>query len=178
MTPRLERLRSAIINVPDFPKPGIIFKDITPLFSDSSLFQDLISELASPIQGLDFNTFVAVESRGFILGAALAQKLNKGLVLVRKKNKLPRERFTQSYQLEYGIDTLEMHKGDLKKGQKTILIDDVLATGGTALAAAQLIQSSDTELTAYLFLIELEFLNGREKILSMGTTLAHSLIRY
>ena len=174
MKSRLENIRSAIIDVPNYPKPGIVFKDITPLFSNASLFQDLISELASAVSNLEFHTFVAVESRGFILGSALAHHLKKGMVLVRKKNKLPRERISQSYALEYGTDILEMHKGDLKPGQKTIVIDDILATGGTARATAELIEQSRAQTAAFLFLMELEFLRGKENLQSP----VYSLLRY
>lgn len=157
-------LESALRVVPNFPKEGIEFLDISPLLEDPELFDQLISQLAEKCKSYDFDKIVAIESRGFILGAALALKIKKGFAMVRKKGKLPGETISQTYDLEYGTDTIEMLPTSLNKGEKVLVLDDVLATGGTAAAACDLVKKLGGDIQATLFFVELSFLNGREKI--------------
>jgi adenine phosphoribosyltransferase len=168
-------LRPWIQDVPDFPKSGIVFKDITPLLQNPSAFRELIDQSTQVLQGLDFDSIAAIESRGFIFGAALAQRLNKGLILVRKPGKLPRETWRESYQLEYGEDALEIHRDACAPGQRILLVDDVLATGGTMKAAQTLVQKAGAEVAAVFVVIELSFLKGRDLLKPVG---CQSLIAY
>lgn len=163
-----------IRDIPDFPKPGIVFKDITPLLADGEAFAAVIDELADCI-GDDVDAIVGIESRGFIFGAALAQRLGMGLITVRKPGKLPAEVLSIEYELEYGVDRLEIHRDALTEGHRVVVVDDLLATGGTAAATVQLIRNLGAEVDACLFVIELGFLNGREAL--SGTT-THSLLNY
>ncbi len=165
-------LEKALRVVPDFPKPGIEFLDISPLLENPAHFKSLILELAEASQQFEFSKIVAIESRGFILGSALGLYLEKGFVMVRKKGKLPGETVQQTYDLEYGTDTIEMLPTSLEKGEKVLVLDDVLATGGTAAAACQLIEKIGAEVSGCLFFVELDFLKGREKL----STPTHSLI--
>lgn len=171
----LEKIKAAIRDVPDFPKPGIIFKDITPLLGDARLFSSTLDILAERARSYDADVIVGIESRGFIFGAALADRLNIGFVPVRKPGKLPYKTFSEEYALEYGTDSLEMHVDALKEHNKAIIVDDLLATGGTALATARLVEKCGGTVQALFFVIELEFLHGIKK-LSNYTTL--SLIKY
>lgn len=157
-------LKAKIRNVPDFPKPGIGFKDITTLLKDPQAFHEAINRLAAHFAGRDIDVVVGVESRGFILGGALAYKWKIGLVPVRKPGKLPAATFSETYELEYGTDTLEIHKDAIQPGQKVLLIDDLLATGGTLKAAAGLIEKCGGRVIGIGCLIELTFLNGLEKL--------------
>ena len=157
-------LSEYVKDVKDFPEKGIIFKDITPLLSDQSAFKHTIERISEQIKELDFDIIVAMESRGFLFAPALCYKLEKGLVLVRKPGKLPRETIEESYDLEYGSNTLQMHADSLKPGNKVLIFDDVLATGGTAEATAKLVKRSGAQVAGFSFLIELEFLNGKEKL--------------
>ncbi|HOL66441.1 MAG TPA: adenine phosphoribosyltransferase [bacterium] len=159
----MNEIAKFIREVPDFPKPGILFRDITPLLEDARGFTSAIRKFveATPA-GID--KVVAIESRGFIFGAALAYALHLGFVPVRKSGKLPWEKVKISYDLEYGTDTLEIHRDGLKKGEQVVLVDDLLATGGTAAACCQLIQSCGASVSRVLFLIELKDLNGRSKL--------------
>lgn len=150
--------------VPDFPKPGISFKDITPLLETPEAFRNTIDLFAEKIKDMPIDKIVAIDSRGFIFGAALAYKLNKGLVLVRKKGKLPHGTIEESYDLEYGSATLEIHQDSIEKGENVIIIDDVLATGGTIKATVNLVKKIGGKVQTVLFLIELGFLNGKEKL--------------
>ncbi|MCB0379368.1 MAG: adenine phosphoribosyltransferase [Bdellovibrionales bacterium] len=150
--------------VPDFPKPGIEFLDISPLLEDAKLFQQLISSLAEKSQDWNFDKIVAIESRGFILGSALAQAMGKGFVMVRKKGKLPGETVANTYDLEYGTDTIEMLPTSIHKDEKVMILDDVLATGGTAAATCELVEKLGGQIVGCLFFIELSFLKGREKL--------------
>ena len=159
-------LEAAIRTVPDFPKPGIQFLDISPLLENPSHFSQLTEALAQACADWTFDKIVAIESRGFILGAALAQKLECGFVMVRKKGKLPGKTHSHSYDLEYGSDTLEILEHSLKKGEKVLVIDDVLATGGTAGATETLIEKVGAQAVGFLFLIELSFLDGRKHLSS------------
>lgn len=165
-------LENALRVVPDFPKEGIQFLDISPLLEDPALLKQTIVELAEACSDLDFTKIVAIESRGFIFGSALALHMNKGFAMVRKKGKLPGETVSNTYDLEYGTDTIEMLPSSLEKGEKVLVLDDVLATGGTAKAACGLVEKLGAQVIACLFLIEIDFLKGRD-LLNFPT---HSLI--
>ena len=157
-------LEKALKVVPDFPKRGVEFLDISPLLEDAQLFSQLISELREKCKPWDFDKIIAIESRGFILGSALAHSMEKGFVMVRKQGKLPGETISNTYDLEYGADTIEMLPSSIKRGEKVIVLDDVLATGGTALATGQLVEKMGGEIQACLFFVELAFLKGRERL--------------
>jgi len=161
---QIDAVKQAIRDVPDFPKKGILFKDITPVLQDATLFAETVDLFAQNAADLSFDLIAAVESRGFIFGAALALKLNKGFIPIRKPGKLPYKTFKEEYALEYGTDALEIHQDAVKSGQNVLLIDDLLATGGTALAAARLIEKCGGTVAAISFLVELTFLKGIEKL--------------
>lgn len=169
------RLEGLIRDVPDFPRQGIVFKDITPLLADAEAFDFVIGRLAERIMRHKPDALAAIESRGFIFGAALAGKLGLPLQLVRKSGKLPGSRVTVGYDLEYGSDSLEMHHDAVSAGDRVALIDDLLATGGTAGAAAQLVHKLGGDVCCATFLIELAFLNGRGQL---PTLPVESLIIY
>ena len=166
-------LADLIRDVPDFPRRGVVFKDITPLLQDPAGFERAISEMARRVAPPE--AVVAVESRGFIFGAALANRAGLALQLVRKRGKLPRESFSVQYELEYGIDHLEMHKDAVRAGGRYLIVDDVIATGGTAAAVAKLVAQQRAAVAACVFLIELTFLNGRGRLPGQEVI---SLIRY
>jgi len=170
-------LRSLIRDVPDFPKPGIVFKDITPLLSTPWAFQKVIDYMGDRHVGKGVEPVAGIESRGFILAAALAYKLGAGLTIIRKPGKLPYKTVSASYSLEYGEDSIEIHEDALKPGTKVLLVDDVLATGGTMSAAIELVEKLGGKVVGVDFLIELTFLNGREKIASKGYQV-FSLIKF
>ena len=157
-------LRSAIRDVVDFPKPGIIFKDITPILSDGDLFHESISLLCETTGGVKIDKVVGIDARGFIFAAAVADRLGAGFVPVRKKGKLPWDTLEASYSLEYGENIVELHKDAVKPGESILLVDDLLATGGTAAAAVKLLDELGANLVGISVLIELGFLNGREKL--------------
>ena len=150
--------------IPDFPEPGVLFRDVTSVIEDPEGFKLAIDEMDKLIGDTDFDMIVGAEARGFIFGAPLAYKRGKGLALVRKKGKLPRETVSVDYDLEYGSATVEIHKDTIKPGQKVILVDDLLATGGTIGASAKLVESLGGVVVKAIFLIELEGLNGRAKL--------------
>jgi adenine phosphoribosyltransferase len=160
----MDYLKTKIRHVPDFPKPGILFYDITTLLNDPQGFKDMIAALASPYADAAIDQVVGIESRGFILGAAVANQLGVGFVPIRKPGKLPSKTHREDYALEYGIDGLEIHQDAVREGQRVLLVDDVLATGGTARAASGLVRRVGGTLVGLSFLIELNFLNGREKL--------------
>ena len=160
----LEMLKSKIRDISDFPKKGIIFKDITPLLGDPQAFNMVINLLADRYISQHIDRVVGVEARGFILGAALAYKLNTGLILVRKPGKLPADTLKAAYELEYGVDQLEIHRDALTPGSRVVLVDDVIATGGTIRAALDLIKELQCEVVELAFLIELCALNGRQRL--------------
>ncbi len=160
----MERLRKAIRDIPDFPKPGIIYKDICPLLRDPQLFSLAIDAMCAPVRDWKVTAVVAIESRGFIFGAPMAQKLGVGLVIVRKPNKLPFKKLHVQYALEYGTDTLEVHEDALHKNDRVVVVDDILATGGTAAATGELIGKLGARVAGYSFLAELAFLKGRERL--------------
>jgi adenine phosphoribosyltransferase len=159
----MEDLKKAIRDVPDFPKKGIIFKDITPVIQNPELFKKAIDELYEKFKDRKIDIVASIESRGFIFGAALAYKLDAGFVPVRKKGKLPFKTYSATYALEYGEDTLEVHQDAIGKGDKVLIIDDLLATGGTLGAVINLVKKMGGEIAGIGFLIELTFLKGREK---------------
>jgi len=154
----------AIRDVPDFPKPGIMFKDITPLLLDPGRFRRALDLMAAPFAGSHVRRVVSIESRGFLLGAPIALLLEAGLVPIRKPGKLPGARGRVEYALEYGTDALEMHRDAVGQGDRVLIVDDVLATGGTAEAAAKLVRAHGAQVVGFTFLIELDFLKGRERL--------------
>ena len=162
--PTLAEIQNAIRTIPDFPKAGILFKDITPLLADARLFAGTIELLTHSFSPGMIDAVVGIDARGFIFAAAAALKLNAGFVPVRKKGKLPYQTHEQDYALEYGTATVAMHVDALKPGDRVLLIDDLLATGGTAAAAAALVQKLGGQIQEIAFLIELSFLGGREKL--------------
>ena len=157
-------IASYIRDIPDFPKPGILFKDITPLLKNAEAFKYSIELLTEPFKGDEIDYVVSIESRGFIFGVPMANALNAGFIPIRKPGKLPAATLDVTYDLEYGQDTLCIHKDSLEPGSKVLLVDDVLATGGTMKAAIELISKLEAEVVGISFLLELEFLNGRKKI--------------
>ena len=160
----MEHLRTKIRHVPDFPKPGILFYDITTLLRDPTGLRQTIDGLSEPFLNKQIDLVVGIESRGFILGCAIADRLGAGFVPVRKPGKLPSNTIQQSYELEYGSDTLEIHEYAIKAGQRVLIVDDLLATGGTARAALDLVSQTGGEVVGLAFLVELEFLDGRAKL--------------
>lgn len=160
----LDMLKAKIRDIPNFPQPGIMFKDITPLLSDAQAFNMVINLLADRYMKNHVDHVVGVEARGFILGAALAYKLNCGLILVRKPGKLPAATLQAAYELEYGTDQLEVHRDAVTPGERVVLVDDVIATGGTIGAALDLIKGLQCEIVELAFLIELTALNGRQRL--------------
>jgi len=166
----LNEIQRLIRDVPNFPKPGIVFKDITPVLENAEAFRSLAQHLAEKVHP-HTDKLVAIESRGFILGAAVAQHLNCGMVIMRKPGKLPGETVRETYDLEYGTDSLEVHKNSLKPGDRVTIIDDVLATGGTAKAAEALCVKLGAQVLSSVFLMELGFLKGRERLASVATSL-------
>lgn len=157
-------LKDHLRHIPDFPEAGIDFIDITTVLKDPALFHEAISQMADAVSDLDFDVIVGAESRGFIMGAPLAYALHKGFVPVRKKGKLPAATVSADYALEYGTNTLEIHKDSLRPGMKALIVDDLLATGGTALANCQLVEALGAEVAGLLFFIELDFLKGADKL--------------
>ena len=168
-------LTAFVRDVPDFPKPGIRFRDITPLLSDPQAFQAALEAMAAPVGTLRATHVLGIESRGFIFGAALAQRLGLGFVPARKPGKLPREAFRQSYGLEYGSDALEIHRDAFRAGDRVLIVDDVLATGGTAAAARVLVDQTGAQAVALTLFIELADLPGREKLSGLPV---FSVLRY
>ena len=171
----IEALKARIRDVPDFPKAGIVFKDITTLLKDPEGLRRSGDLMADLVRGRKVSKVVAIESRGFILGGLVADRLGLGFVPVRKPGKLPARTRKASYALEYGTDSLEIHEDALNPGESVLIVDDVIATGGTARAAAELVEGLGARVAAYLFLIELAFLNGRAKLEGYDVL---SLIRY
>ena len=168
-------LSSKIRDVPDFPKEGIVFKDVMPLIADAEYFRETIRQLAEWARPREPDLILGAEARGFIFGAALAYELGAGFVAARKPGKLPWETVSATYELEYGTDSLEMHRDAVQPGSKVIVLDDVLATGGTAKAKVELVEGLGGSVVGVLFLIELTFLHGRERLEGHDV---HSLIQY
>lgn len=171
----MKKIQNFIREIPNFPKEGISFKDITPLLQDPDAMRETVSLLVGMIGGVKIDKVVGIESRGFLFGTLLAERLNAGFVPVRKPGKLPYQTFTEVYELEYGKDTLEIHQDAIKKGESVLLHDDVLATGGTARAACNLIEKMGGKIVQCNFLTELSYLDGRKKLLKYDV---ESLIIY
>jgi len=175
MTTEGTNLARYIRDIPDWPKPGILFRDITPLLADPKAFPAAVDALGGPFRGAGIEYVAAVEARGFIFGAAVAAQLGAGFVPIRKKGKLPCATESASYELEYGIDLIEMHRDGVPAGAKVLMIDDLLATGGTMKAACELVEKVAAEVVAISFLIELTDLHGRRQLASYDI---HSVISY
>ena len=167
-------LDALIRDVPDFPKPGVVFKDITPLLADADALKATADALAEPFAGRGVEIVAGIESRGFIFGSMVAERLSAGFVPLRKPGKLPAEKRSASFELEYGTDTIEIHADAVKPGQKVLIVDDLLATGGTMAAACELVEQLGGDVVGISFVIELCFLHGREKL---GGQNIHTLIR-
>jgi adenine phosphoribosyltransferase len=170
-----QKLKSAIREVPDFPRPGILFKDITPILARPDLLRETVEALASPFRCEGITKVLGIESRGFIFAPLMAVALGTGFVPARKPGKLPWKTVRETYTLEYGNDALEIHRDALSAGDKVLVVDDLLATGGTASAAVRLVQKLGGDVTAAAFVIELEFLGGRHKL---GVSRVHTLVRF
>jgi adenine phosphoribosyltransferase len=165
-----DTLLSSIRTIPDYPKPGILFRDITTLLGDARAFRRAIDELVHPYAGLKVDKIAGIEARGFILGGAIAHQLSAGFIPIRKKGKLPHETVRVAYSLEYGLDEMEMHKDAVKPGEKVILVDDLIATGGTAEGAVRLLSQMGADILAACFVIDLPDLGGRRKLEELGVT--------
>jgi len=164
MTPLTDRVRQTLRVIPDYPKPGILFQDITPVLRDGPLLSEVVLEMSRPFRDSRITHVVGIEARGFILGGAVATALSAGFVPARKPGKLPWERAAEAYDLEYGTDVLEAHRDALGQGNRVLIVDDVLATGGTARAAGQLTRGLGAELVGWSFLLEIGALRGRDRL--------------
>jgi len=159
-----EKMEDYVITIPDFPKEGIMFRDVTSVLVDPDGLHIAIDEMQKLLDGVDFDVLVGTESRGFLFGMPLAYNLHKPFILVRKEGKLPRETVKKSYELEYGTATIEVHKDDLKPGQRVVIVDDLVATGGSAKAAADIVEELGCKVVKMIFLMELKGLNGRARL--------------
>lgn len=168
-------LKKHIRHIQDFPKPGILFYDITTLLKDAKVFSEALDMLSEPFVGKGIDSVIGIESRGFILGSAVADRIGSGFIPIRKPGKLPAESIKETYELEYGQDSLEIHRDAVAPGQKVLILDDVLATGGTALAAVNLVNKLGGDLHGVAFLIELLFLGGRKKLQDQNI---YSIVQY
>lgn len=171
----IKRISQSIASVPDFPELGVIYRDITPLLAQPSLFESSIKLMLEPFVDKEINKIISIESRGFIFAAPMSYRLNAGLILARKENKLPRQCISINYELEYGQNTLQVHKDAITAGDKVLVVDDVLATGGTANATRQLIEKAGGQVVGYSFLIELTTLAGRQ---SLRDAPVHRVLQY
>lgn len=160
----MERVKAAIRDVPDFPKKGIMFKDITPVLQDAELLAMVVDDLVERYRGRGISKVVGIESRGFIFGTPIAVALGAGFVPLRKKGKLPYKTLSHSFELEYGSETIEIHEDGIEKGERVLIVDDLLATGGTAEAAMKLVRRCGGEVVEVAFVVELSFLNGRARL--------------
>lgn len=168
-SPALEHdLRSSIRSIPDYPKPGIIFRDITTLLGDARAFRRAVDELVQPWAGSKIDKVAGIEARGFILGGAMAHQVSAGFIPIRKKGKLPHKRVSIAYSLEYGIDEMEMHEDAVVQGERVVLVDDLIATGGTAEGAVKLLKQQGANVLAACFIIDLPDLGGADKIRALG----------
>jgi adenine phosphoribosyltransferase len=173
-----EKVKQIIRDVPDFPKPGILFKDITPVLANPDLVQGIVAELVRDFSAFDLTAIVGIESRGFIFGSLLAHELELPFVPVRKMGKLPYKTISQSYELEYGQATLEIHNDALKPGDRVLIHDDLLATGGTAAATGRLVERLGAKVQLFSFLLNLSFLKGEQTLKNEFSVDTHSLISY
>lgn len=172
-----QTLVDAIRNIPDYPKPGVMFRDITTLLGDARAFRRAVDELVHPYAGGKVDKVAGVEARGFIIGGAMAHQLSAGFVPIRKKGKLPHDTVRIAYSLEYGVDEMEMHRDAIVPGEKVILVDDLIATGGTAEAAVKLLQQMGADIVSACFIIDLPDLGGRRKLEALGVNV-RTLIAY
>lgn len=172
-----EKIKQAIRDIPDFPKLGIVFKDITPILKDPELCRQVVAAFVAQVQTLDIDVVVGIESRGFLFGMLVANALNVPFVPIRKQGKLPYKTLSQSYDLEYGSATLEIHADALQAGQKVLIHDDLLATGGTVAAAASLVEQLGATTSAFAFVVSLDFLDGKSKLAPFSSELI-SLVNY
>ena len=163
-----EELIAAIRNIPDYPKPGIMFRDITTLLGNPRAFRRSVDELVHPFAGTKIDKVAGMEARGFILGGAVAHQLSAGFVPIRKKGKLPHDTVRIAYSLEYGVDEMEMHRDAIQPGEKVVLVDDLIATGGTAEGAVKLLKQMGADIVAACFIIDLPELGGRKKLEALG----------
>ena len=173
----LAQLKEAIRTIPDYPKPGILFRDITTLLGNARAFRRAVDELVHPYAGAKVDQVAGIEARGFILGGAIAHQISAGFVPIRKKGKLPHETVRVAYSLEYGVDEMEMHKDAVKPGQKVILVDDLIATGGTAEGAVKLLRQMGADIVAACFIVDLPDLGGRAKLEALGVDV-RTLVAY
>lgn len=173
----IEILKDSIRDIPDYPKPGIMFRDITTMLGDAKAFRLAVDALVHPYVGTKMDQIAGIEARGFILGGAMAHQLSAGFIPIRKKGKLPYDKVQIAYSLEYGVDEMEMHRDAVKPGQKVILVDDLIATGGTAEAATKLLQQMGADVVAACFVVDLPELGGRKKIEALGVPV-RTLIEY
>lgn len=171
------KLSSIIRDVPDFPKPGILFKDITPLYGNPAILKECVDEMVARFKGIKMDAIAGIEARGFLTGILMAQALQIPFIPIRKAGKLPADKISTSYELEYGTATIEMHKDVVTPGMQILIHDDVLATGGSALAAAYLIKESGAHIAGFSFLVDLAFLGGTPKLEKLGKPV-HSLISF
>lgn len=171
----MKTVKDYVTNIPDFPEPGIIFRDITSVIGDADGLKLAVDEMQAKLTGVEFDAIAGLESRGFLFGMPIAYNLGKPFIPVRKKGKLPRETVSASYELEYGTAEIEVHKDDVKPGMRVVLIDDLIATGGTLRAAAQLFEKLDAAIVKMVCLLELKGLNGRDKLegYSVDTVIAY-----
>ncbi|MEN9303172.1 MAG: hypothetical protein RL264_1601 [Bacteroidota bacterium] len=172
-----QRLQTAIRDVPDFPKPGILFKDISPIMLDATLSNDVVEHLYEQFKSQNIEAVAGIESRGFLFGYPLAMRLGIPFILIRKQGKLPYKKISHAYDLEYGSAVIEIHSDAVTEGQRVLIHDDLLATGGSAGAAAELIRKCGGEIAGFNFLVNLEFLNGSEKLNAYSTEIS-SLVRF
>lgn len=164
-------LKETVRTIPDYPKPGILFRDVTTLFARADAFEEAVARMAAPYEGRQIDLVAGIEARGFILGGAIATRLKAGFIPLRKKGKLPHRTLTESYALEYGDDELEMHEDAAPNGARVLLVDDLIATGGTAEAGVKLLKRSGAEIAGVVFLIELPELGGRERLEGQGVAM-------
>ena len=170
-------LKSLVRTIPDYPKPGIMFRDITTLLGDAKGLTACVKQLAEPYADKSIDAVAGIEARGFILGGAIADRLGCGFVPIRKKGKLPGKAIGQDYELEYGVDVIEIHDDAVTRGERVLLVDDLIATGGTAEAAVKLLRKLDAEIVAAAFVIDLPDLKGRERVEALGID-CHTLIEF
>lgn len=172
-----DKIRNTVRDIPDFPKEGVVFRDITPVLKDPKLCEEIVEEMILNLKEIEFDVIAGVESRGLLFGFLLAVKLQKPFVMIRKAGKLPFDKVSQHYDLEYGSTSIEVHKDAVREGDKVLIHDDLLATGGTVGAAKKLVERLGARVTAFSFLVELDYLRGRDKLENSSTKVV-SQLRY